>query len=93
MSFVLRDYQNELIHQTRVAMKSWRSVILTSPTGSGKTVLTAHMMRTAKAKNFSAWFLVHRRELLDQTSGALWQSDVPHGVLSAGHTQTMQGQG
>lgn len=65
-----------------------RSVVLQSPTGSGKTVLTAHMMATAAQKGMGAWFLVHRKELLDQTSDALWENDVPHGVIMGKRTRT-----
>ncbi len=87
---VLRDYQNELVRQTSVALRAWKHLILQSPTGSGKTVLTAHMMRTAAQRDMSSWFIVHRKELLEQTSEELWQSDVSHGVISAGRTPTIQ---
>lgn len=55
---------------------------------SGKTVLTAHMIRTAAARSMSSVFLVHRKELLDQTSGALWRLGVSHGVIAGGRART-----
>ncbi len=87
---VLRDYQNDLVRQTSVALRAWKHVILQSPTGSGKTVITAHMIRTAAERNMSAVFLVHRKELLEQTSDALWLSEVSHGDIAGGRTPTMQ---
>jgi len=84
----LRDYQHDLIKRLRHTMRSARRVVVQSPTGSGKTVLTAHMIRRAAEKNLRCWFLVHRRELLKQTSDALWLSGVPHGLIAAGRTPT-----
>ena len=87
--FTLRDYQHKAILKIRNEfLKGIRRVLLQAPTGSGKTVLTAHMMRTAHQKGQTSWFIVHRKELLDQTSRALWQMDVPHGMIAAGNSLT-----
>jgi len=61
-----------------------RSILITSPTGSGKTILTAHMLKTASQKNMSAWFLVHRRELIKQSIRSFKMVGVPHGVIASG---------
>ena len=84
----LRDYQSDLIARVRAALRQHRRVVLQAPTGSGKTILTAHMIRTAALRGMSAAFLVHRKELLDQTSRALWESEVQHGVIAGGRTLT-----
>ena len=86
--FTLRPYQRDLVGKVRRSLRSVRRVVLQSPTGSGKTVLTAHMISRAADRGLSSWFLVHRRELLDQTSGALWESGVEHGIIAGGRTQT-----
>jgi superfamily II DNA or RNA helicase len=86
----LRPYQETLIARVRASLRTHRRSILQSPTGSGKTVLTAHMIRTAAEKGMSATFLVHRRELLEQTSRALRESDVEHGVVAGGRSLTKE---
>ena len=88
-AFTLRAYQEKSIRDLRaVFLQGVRRVVLQAPTGSGKTVLTAHMMRTAHRKGQTSWFVVHRKELLEQTSKALWQMDVPHGMIAAGRSLT-----
>lgn len=61
-----------------------RSQLLTAPTGSGKTVLIAHMLKKAAEKQANSWFIVHRRELVKQSVKAFNNVGVPHGVISAG---------
>lgn len=95
MSFALRPYQVDIIGQARELMRQGiRSVLIQSPTGSGKTLLTAHMIGAAKAKGLNAWFTVHRRELIKQSIIAFSQVGIPHGVVSAGwmpeHRQAIQ---
>lgn len=60
-----------------------RSILIQSPTGSGKTLLTAHMLKTAASKGLSSWFLVHRRELIKQSISAFAEVGVRHGVVAA----------
>jgi len=61
-----------------------RSILICSPTGSGKTALTAHMLKAAASKSLSSWFLVHRRELLYQSSRAFDSIDLDHGIVCSG---------
>lgn len=84
----LREYQTEIIGGVRTALRTYRRVLLQSPTGSGKTVITAHMIRSAAERAMSSVFLVHRKELVEQTSGALWALGVQHGVIAGGRTLT-----
>ena len=51
---------------------------------SGKTALTAQMLKTAASKNLESWFIVHRRELVKQSILAFDKVGVPHGVISNG---------
>lgn len=80
----LRDYQLQAISDTRDALRQCDSILLTSPTGSGKTALTVHMMGVAASRGRSSIFLVHRQELLDQTSRALWDQRLEHGMIASG---------
>jgi superfamily II DNA or RNA helicase len=60
------------------------AILIQSPTGSGKTALTAHMLGTAASKGMNCWFVVHRRELIVQAKAAFDAINVPHGVIAAG---------
>ena len=41
--------------------------LIEGPTGAGKTALCAHMLGTAYDRGQQSWFVVHRRELIEQT--------------------------
>lgn len=61
----LRPYQLRAIAEVeREWMKGHRAVCLVAPTGSGKTVLAEEFIRRSSE---SVLFLVHRRELVEQT--------------------------
>ncbi len=87
----LRLYQNELINAVRASFASGhRKVLLVSPTGSGKTALTVHMMDTASKRGLRCMFLVHRNELLKQTSAAMWEQHLEHGQVKSGSRLSVQ---
>ncbi|KKK85919.1 hypothetical protein LCGC14_2768410, partial [marine sediment metagenome] len=82
---VLRDYQIADLEKLRLAFRAGaRSVLYQAPTASGKTVLFAEIVRSAEAKGNPVWVVVHRQELVDQTSRALTALSVPHGIVAAG---------
>lgn len=83
----LRPYQNDLIAHTRATLKlGVRRVLLQSSTGSGKTVLTAQMLAGAAARGKRAWFVVHRRELLNQAVETfVTAADLHIGIIAAGY--------
>ena len=83
-SDVLRNYQQEMINRLVEAWRTHRSVMVQMPTGTGKTVLMAEVIRNylrieqARAeelknrKNSRGILIVaHRRELLDQIRGTV----------------------
>jgi len=80
----LREYQQDLLDKTRRSLRNNRRVILQAPTGAGKTALTVSMIAGAAAKGIKCLFVVHRHELLAQTSAALWDQGVQHGVVASG---------
>lgn len=85
MQINLRDYQSDIISRTRELMQSGkRTVLIESPTGSGKTLLTASMLKTASQKGMSSLFLCHRRELINQSHKAFNDLNIGHGVIGAG---------
>ena len=80
----LRPYQNEIISDTRLSMRQGcKKNLIVSPTGSGKTALTAEMLKTASRKGKRCWFIVHRRELIKQSVKAFDLVGIRHGIISA----------
>lgn len=82
----LRDYQEKMIGDTRVALRSHRRVLLQSPTGSGKTVLAAFMSGSAAKKGLRIGFMCHRKELIRQAAGTFSDVGIPFGFVAAGMT-------
>lgn len=81
----LRPYQ--LMALERLYGCGKRRVMLCAPTGSGKTVLAAQLIRDAIAKGKRVLFLAHRRELIRQPFVTLLRAGVDPlqiGVLMAG---------
>ncbi|PHS13448.1 MAG: restriction endonuclease subunit R [Blastopirellula sp.] len=81
---ILRPYQDRLMDGARMALRRSRSILIQSPTGSGKTALTVAMMSRAASRGLSSFFCVHQKELLKQTSQALWEQRLEHGMIAAG---------
>lgn len=85
MSIILRPYQDEIINKARDLMsKGRRRILIQAPTGSGKTALTAHMMKTAASKGMTSWFMVHRRELIKQSAATFSKVGIDFGVAANG---------
>lgn len=77
----LRPYQERLLDSVREALRTNRRVLMSLPTGGGKTVIACAMIREAARRGHRCLFLAHRRELIHQASARL---DVPHSVILAG---------
>ena len=83
----LRPYQTKIIDEARALMRRGvRNIVLEAPTGAGKTLLTAHMVKSALSKGLRAWFLMHRQELVDQAARAFTDAGVPFGIVAQGYT-------
>jgi superfamily II DNA or RNA helicase len=63
-----RPYQSDFIKKVLSAFGSGeKKICVVAPCGSGKTVLFAGMAEATQKNGKTVWFLVHRKELLDQT--------------------------
>lgn len=90
MNLTLRPYQADGIEQIRASYRRGaRAVLLQSPTGSGKTVMFAYITGAAARKGSRVVILVHRQELLAQTSRALFSIGVAHGLIASGKSSTL----
>jgi superfamily II DNA or RNA helicase len=80
----LRPYQERVIPRLYESIaRGNKRPLLVAPTGSGKTVIAAHLIERAMAKNSVVWFVAPRRELIDQTCNKLDQIGLAgsYGVL------------
>lgn len=87
----LRPYQVEAIEQVRQRFREGaKRTLIVLPTGGGKTVVGASIIRSATEKGSRVLFLAHRRELIQQTADKLHRFGVRHGVIMAGERQALQ---
>lgn len=86
MTISLRPYQVDCIEQVRVAIRRGkRRIMLTIPTGGGKTLTSASIVAGALAKGKRSLFVAHRLELIDQTVGTFARLGITSvGVIRAG---------
>lgn len=81
----LRPYQAAAVAEIAGAIKAGRRrIILVAPTGAGKTVIMARLALDARCDGRSILALVHRRELVQQLSGKLFDAGIDHGLVAAG---------
>lgn len=73
----LRYYQEELKNKCREAFKKYKRVIMLAPCGSGKTITSTSIINDSVKKGNKVWFIVHRKELLDQAVNTLKRCEVP----------------
>jgi superfamily II DNA or RNA helicase len=89
MGMQLRDYQAKSVKQIRDAYSSGsKRILFVLPTGGGKTAIFSHITESAYSKNNSVFILVHREELLLQSSKKLAELGVPHGRISPAFSHT-----
>ena len=69
MALRLREYQDEFLGKLKLKLKQNRNILSVLPCGAGKTVLFAYIADNhIKLNNTNeVWFIVHRKELIDQT--------------------------
>jgi DNA repair protein RadD len=89
----LRPYQVEAIDAARARLREGaKRVLVIIPTGGGKTVLAAEIIRSAVAKGSRILFLAHRRELITQTADKLTRFGVRFGIIMPGWPRALHHQ-
>jgi superfamily II DNA or RNA helicase len=75
----LRDYEARAVHVVPGLLTAKRRVVLVGPTGSGKTVVAAHVMLEMRGKR--VLWLAHRWELIDQARNQLIAAGIPESSI------------
>ena len=85
----VRDYQQKLITDVRDAFRTiGRKIILTAPTGSGKTVVALTIVKSALEKGKRVGFVCDRLTLLDQTANVMNGAGIDFGIIQGQHELT-----
>lgn len=90
MNIILRDYQNDIIEITRNNYKKgYKFPLVVAPTGSGKTIIFSSITEQSVRLGKRVLVLVHRVELLYQTSNKLDLLGLEHGLISPEFTPAL----
>lgn len=82
----LYDDQIEFVQGIRGAIRDGhKSILGVASPAFGKTVVASYITESAMTKGASGvWFLVHRKNLLRQTSKSFWAAKIEHGLITSG---------
>ena len=81
----LRPYQQKFIDDVREQFQlGHKRVCGVAPCGSGKTIMTGWMTRETAQNGKRVLFMVHRKELIDQTSKTFTDLGIEHGIIASG---------
>lgn len=84
MAFTLYDHQERMIQDARDLIASrHNSILIQSPTGSGKTVIAGNILETAANRGYKSWFICHRRELIKQSQETFAENGTRFGTVMA----------
>jgi len=90
MQVTLRPYQQQAVAEIRGSYQAGcRRALFVLPTGGGKTVVFTHIAERAAMRGSRICILVHRQELVDQSSRSLHAIGCNHGVIAAGYRQDL----
>jgi superfamily II DNA or RNA helicase len=82
----LRPYQLDALEQVREHIRNGKkNILLCAPTGSGKTLMSGHMVAESDRKGKRSAFVVDRVNLVDQTSETFQGLGIDHGIMQADH--------
>ena len=80
----LYAHQTAILGEARSAFRAHAAVLVQSATGSGKTQIGTHAVRTATEKGHAVLWMAHRRELLEQTGKTFFNAGIAHSVMMGG---------
>ena len=82
MGLTLRPYQSEAVEAAREKLRGGcKALVISAPTGAGKTEIAMAIIEAAAAKGSRVSFLADRRSLVKQTSDRFAAAGIDHGVV------------
>lgn len=84
----LWDFQETAIKDTREAFRKNKRVVLSMPTGSGKTVVALMAVKSALEKGKTVAFVCDRLTLLDQTANFMFKQGLDFGIVQGDNPLT-----
>jgi len=89
-NLTLRPYQSDILDAVRRSFATGhRAPLVQSACGSGKTAMFAYMAQSSQRRGKTIWFLVHRRELMDQTIATFERFNIPLDTIRIGMVGTV----
>ena len=88
---MLRNYQIEICEKVNEAFEAHRSVMMQMPTGTGKTVVLALLVKQYlnRDADCSVLIVAHRIELIEQTGTFLNHFGIDYGMIAGGKRPAM----
>lgn len=85
----LYEDQQEFIDKLRGSLRlGHKSILGVAAPAFGKTVVAGHIISTIAGRGGSVWFVVHRKNLLRQTSHSFWRAKIEHGLMTSGKSRS-----
>jgi superfamily II DNA or RNA helicase len=83
-----RPYQTDIVVEFRRTTEKFKRIIIVAPTGSGKTIIAAEIIKNYLKQYQPVLVIAHRREIISQTSRKLHDLDIWSGIILAGERET-----
>lgn len=83
----LRSDQIDAVDAIRNNLRQKLKTLLVAVTAWGKTTTLSFMVNKAQEREFSSFFVVHKRELLRQVIEAFKEAGIDFGVIAAGYPE------
>lgn len=82
----LRPYQKAVLSELGLKFQKKQSTLIQMPTGSGKTPIALYLFKIL-GKKMRVFFVVHRKELVEQVSEGASREGLEHGYICSERTE------